>query len=34
MAYLQIEGFRKIAISNGQFYVVMVIRILYKATIS
>jgi len=34
MADRQIEGFRKIPISNGQFYVVMVIRIFYKAAIS
>jgi len=34
MANRQIEGFRKIPISNSQFYVVMVIRIFYKAAIS
>jgi hypothetical protein len=34
MADGKIEGFRKIPISNRQFYLVMVIRVFYKAAIS
>ena len=30
----QIEGFRKIAVSNPQFYIVMVIRVFDKAAIT
>ena len=30
----QIEGFRKIPVSNGQFYVVMIIRVFDKASVA